>query len=89
MAEAFLRRFASGYFEVYSAGLEPRVISLYTFEVMEEIGFDLGQHRSKDVAQFVFQQHFGYVIAVCARAEANCPIFPGVPVRLSRPLEDP
>ncbi len=89
MAEAFLRHYAGDRFEVYSAGLEPRGINPYTIRVMEEIGYDLKDHSSKAVAQFLFREHFGYVITVCTRAEANCPIFPGVPKRLSWPFEDP
>ncbi len=89
MAEAFLRHYAGDRFEVYSAGLEPRGINPYTIRVMEEIGYDLKDHSSKAVAQFLFREHFGYVITVCARAEANCPIFPGVPKRLSWPFDDP
>jgi arsenate reductase (thioredoxin) len=89
MAEAFLRRYAGDQFDAYSAGLEPRGINPYTIRVMEEIGYDLKDQSSKAVAPFLFRQHFGYVITVCARAEANCPIFPGVPVRLSWPFEDP
>jgi len=89
MAEAFLRRYAGDHFEVFSAGLEPRPINPLTLRVMEEIGYDLSDHYSKDVGQFLFRQHFGYVITVCARAEASCPIFPGVVTRLSWPFEDP
>ncbi len=89
MAEAFLRRYAGDYFEAYSAGLEPRGINPYTIRVMEEIGYDLSGQSSKPVAPFVFREHFGYVITVCSRAEANCPVFPGLPVRLAWPFEDP
>ena len=33
--------------------------------------------------------HFGYLITVCSRAEARCPIFPGVGQRLFWGFEDP
>ncbi len=89
MAEAFLRSYAGDYFEVFSAGFEPRPIDPMTIRVMEEIGYDLKGQYSKDVSQFLFQQHFGYVITVCARAEASCPIFPGMVTRLSWPFDDP
>jgi arsenate reductase (thioredoxin) len=89
MAEAFLRHHAGNQFEVYSAGLEPRPINPLIIRVMEEIGYDLRDQYSKDVAQFLFRQHFGYVITVCARAEASCPIFPGTVMRLSWPFDDP
>jgi protein-tyrosine-phosphatase len=41
MAEAFLREYAGQYFEVYSAGLEPKPINPYTTWAREAlaIGF--------------------------------------------------
>jgi arsenate reductase len=89
MAEAFLRRFAGDRFEVFSAGLEPQGINPLTQKVMKEIGFDLGGQSSKDVAQFLGREYFGYVITVCAQAESRCPIFPGASIRLHWPFDDP
>jgi arsenate reductase len=89
MAEAFLREYAGERFEVYSAGLEPDEIHPYTKKVMKEIGIDINNQYSKDVRQFLGKLHFGYLITVCAKAEKNCPIFPGVSARLFWPVEDP
>ncbi len=89
MAEAFLRYYAGGRFEVYSAGLEPGEIHPYTYTVMREIGFDLGGHTSKPIAAYIAKVHFSYLITVCARAEARCPIFPGMGQRLFWPFADP
>jgi arsenate reductase (thioredoxin) len=82
MAEAFLRYYAGDQFEIYSAGLEPKEINPYTIKVMEEIGFDMSQHHSKAVKQYLGKELFGFIITVCDRAEMNCPIFPGIAVRL-------
>jgi len=89
MAEAFLRKYAGDYFEVFSAGLEPKGINPYTIQVLEERGFDMSQHTSKDLAQYLGRVHFGYMITVCDRAEKNCPIFPGMGFRLHWSFEDP
>ena len=89
MAEALLRRYAGDHFEAHSAGLESKGINPYTLRVMDEVGVDLSGHRSKDVMEYVGRVHFGYVITVCDNAEKNCPIFPGVTVRLHWPFEDP
>lgn len=88
MAEAFLRRYADGHFEVHSAGLEPKGINPFTRQVMDEIGVDISRQQSKDLRQYL-GQHFGYLITVCANAEKNCPIFPGVSIRLHWPFDDP
>jgi len=90
MAEAFLRRYAGDRFEVHSAGLEPKGIHPFTVRVMEEIGYDLSGQRAKDVAEYLGKQHFGYLITVCAHAEAHCPTtFLGVSQRIHWPIPDP
>ncbi len=89
MAEAFLRQYAGKHFEAYSAGLEPKGIHPLTKRVMEEIGYDLSQHSSKNLQTLMNKAHFGYLISVCDRAEKNCPIFPGMGIRLHWPFEDP
>jgi arsenate reductase len=90
MAEAFLRKYGGDKFEAYSAGLEPKGIHPYTLQVMNEVGIDLSGQRSKDVMEYMGRQHFGYLITVCAHAEANCPTtFPGVSQRLHWPIDDP
>jgi len=90
MAEAFLRKVGGDQFEAYSAGLEPKGIHPYTIQVMNEVGIDLSGQRSKDVIEYMGRKHFGYLITVCAHAEANCPTtFPGVSQRLHWPIEDP
>jgi arsenate reductase (thioredoxin) len=89
MAEALLRNYAGEYFEVFSAGLEPRGINPLTIQVMEELGLDLSNHTSKDLNTFIGKISFDYMITVCGRAEESCPIFPGMGTRLHWDIEDP
>ena len=89
MAEAWLRKYAGERFEVYSAGLEPSVVSPFTIQVMQEAGVDMSAARSKGLDEFIARLHFGYLITVCSQAEEKCPIFPGMGVRLHWPFEDP
>ena len=89
MAEAFLRRHGGEWFEVFSAGLEPKGINPFTRQVMAEKGYDLAGHRSKDVFEFLGKTHFGTIITVCSNAEERCPIFPGIATRLYWPFDDP
>ena len=89
MAEAFLRRYAGDRFEVFSAGLEPKGINPYTYQVMEDRGFDLSQHSSKDLKLFLGKISFAYLITVCDNAEERCPFFPGAGIRLHWSFEDP
>ena len=90
MAEAFLRRLGGQAYDAYSAGLEPGGINPYTRQVMQEVGLDLAGHTSKGVEVYLGKQHFGYLITVCANAEARCPTtFPGVGQRLHWSFDDP
>ena len=89
MAEALLRAMAGHHFEVYSAGLDPTPIAEMTRQVMREIGIDIEGQRPKSVLDFLGREHFGHLITVCDRADALCPIFPGVSNRLHWPVNDP
>jgi len=88
MAEGFMSKTLGDKFDITSAGLDPRPIHPLTIQVMQEVGIDISQHRSKALKGFL-GQHFTYLITVCSDAEARCPIFPGVIYRLFWPFEDP
>jgi len=85
MAEAFLNHHGNGRFEAHSAGLEPSSIHPVTMQVMMERGLDLEAlgHRSKGIWDEFISKHVmvGYLVTVCDRAEARCPIYPGPHIR--------
>ena len=90
IGEALLRTYAGDYFEVHSAGLEPKGLNPYTIRVMTEMGIDMSGHRSKDVTEYLGKTSFRYLIIVCAHAEQSCPTtFLGALQRLSWPFDDP
>ena len=90
MAEAFLRKYAGGRSEVFSAGYEPREINPLTRTVMAERGFDLSGHYFKGPGEFLGKKTIRYLIIVCGNAEQTCPkTFPGVLFRLFWPFDDP
>jgi arsenate reductase len=90
MAEAFLRHYGAERFEAYSAGLEPKEIDPFTFQVMAEKGYSLEGQSAKSVRQYLGNTHFGYIITVCDYAEENCPTsFLGVSKRIHWSLDDP
>jgi arsenate reductase (thioredoxin) len=90
MAEAFLRKYAGNYFEVFSAGLEPKPIHPLTIQVMREIGMDISGQRSKSLNEYLGKLLFEYLITVCDDADQNCPtILVGVRNRLHWSFEDP
>lgn len=89
MAEAFLRWYAGDYYDVNSAGVEPKEIHPMTIQVMEELGINMSRHTSKSLSTFIGKTDFAYLITVCSKAEEQCPYFPGMGTRLSWRFEDP
>jgi arsenate reductase len=64
MAEAFLRRHGRAKYKVYSAGIEPKPVHLYTFQVMEEIGHDLYGYRAKSIFELNLLPRVDYLITL-------------------------
>jgi arsenate reductase (thioredoxin) len=91
MAEAFLKKYGSGRFEVESAGLEPGVLNPLVVEVMKEVGIDISKNKTKSAFEFYKQGRlYSYVITVCDESQAQgCPIFPGITQRLHWSFPDP
>ncbi|TRZ49617.1 arsenate reductase ArsC [bacterium] len=79
IAEAFLKQKVGDIFEVESAGLEPGKLNPLVIEVMQEIGIDISQNKTKSAFDFYKQgKRYDYVITVCDESQAQkCPVFPG------------
>jgi thioredoxin type arsenate reductase len=88
MAEALLRQDGGDRFEVVSAGVSPRGVHPMTIEALASVGIDITGARSKPVGEFLGQR-FDYVITVCDKARATCPVFPGGSDTLHWGVEDP
>jgi arsenate reductase (thioredoxin) len=74
MAEGYLGHAAGDKFEPLSAGIEPKGLNPLAVAGMQEIGIDISQQRSKDVAELLGQA-IPYAITVCDNARERCPIF--------------
>jgi arsenate reductase len=88
MAEALLRHEGAGRFEVVSAGVSPRGVHPMAIAALADVGIDISGAKSKPVGQFLGQR-FEYVITLCDRARATCPVFPGGAETLHWGLDDP
>jgi len=90
MAEAFLRKNGSDKFEAYSAGLQPNGLHPFTIQVMQEVGINVADQKSKGVEEYLGKVLFQYLITVCDNAEKNCPsTWPGISKREHWSFEDP
>jgi arsenate reductase len=88
VAEGLLRYEGGDRFEVFSAGTHPSYVRPEAIAVMNEIGIDISQHRSKSVDEFRGQS-MDVVVTVCNSAKEACPVFPGDAKRLHWPFDDP
>ena len=77
IAEGFLRSAAGDVLDVQSAGSKPAgYVHPLAIQVMNEVGIDISQHRSKHLDEFL-DKPVETVITVCGNADQACPIFPG------------
>jgi arsenate reductase len=88
IAEALLREYGGEDFEVASAGTEETTVNPLAIRVLADAGIDWSRAESKTIDRFL-DQHFDYLITVCDRAKATCPVFPGSENTLHWGLDDP
>jgi arsenate reductase len=89
MAEGILRPAVDEIVEVQSAGSNPaKFVHPLAIQVMNEIGIDISQNRSKHLNEFL-DRKVHTVITVCGNADEACPIFPGIVARYHWGFEDP
>lgn len=88
MAEGYLRKFANGKAQVYSAGIETHGVNPKAIEVMKQDGIDISHHTSNNIDEYK-SLHFDYVITVCDNAKEKCPFFPSSAKKFHRNFPDP
>lgn len=88
IAEALLKHYGGDDFEVYSAGTVATAVNPFAIAVLRDLGIDWTAAESKTIDRFIGQP-FDYVITVCDRARATCPVFPGSANSLHWGLDDP
>ncbi len=86
MAEGLARHLGADKVQVWSAGSAPTQVRPEAIYVLGELGIDISSHSSKTI-DTIPQEQIDTVITLCA--EEVCPWFPGDPVRLHWPLDDP
>ncbi len=89
LAEGILRNAMRDKLNVESAGSKPAgYVHPLAIRVMQEIGIDISQHRSKHLNEFL-NQEIETVITVCGNADQACPMFPGQVNRHHWGFDDP
>jgi arsenate reductase len=88
LAEGYLRYFANGKAEIYSAGIETHGVNPRAIETMVADGIDISNQTSNNIDEYT-NIDFDYVITVCDNAKENCPCFPTKAVKLHYNFPDP
>ena len=88
MAEGFAKKILSNDLKIFSAGIEPKRIHPTAVKVMQEVGIDISQQRSKNISEVPIDK-IDLVVTLCGDAAERCPIFPGKVERIHWELEDP
>lgn len=91
VAQAIMSHKYGDQFEVESAGLNVTQIHPLAIEAMRDYGIDISQNTVDSVFDYYKEGRlYSYVITVCSREnEKECPIFPGIKMRLNWDLENP
>ena len=88
MTEGWLRYFAKGRAEIYSAGVETHGVNPKAIQVMKEAGIDISHHTSNNMEEYI-SMDFDYIITVCDNAKERCPYFPGKAQKFHNNFPDP
>ncbi len=88
IAEGYLRYFANGAAEIYSAGVETHGVNPRAISIMKEDGIDISSHTSNNMEKY---RHilFEYVITVCDNVRERCPYFPTTAEKFHHNFPDP
>ena len=88
IAEGYLRYFANGNADVYSAGVETHGVNPKAIAIMQEDGIDISNHTSNNIDEY-YDIDFDFVITVCDNAKERCPFFPTKAKKFHHNFSDP
>jgi arsenate reductase len=88
IAEGYLRHFANGNAEVFSAGVETHGLNPRAVAIMREDGIDISSHTSNNINEYR-DVDFDFVITVCDNAKERCPFFPSRAQKFHHNFPDP
>ena len=88
IAEGYLRHFANGNAEVYSAGVETHGVNPTAIAIMQEDSIDISNHTSNNIDEY-YDIDFDFVITVCDNAKERCPFFPTKAKKFHHNFSDP
>ncbi len=89
MAEGLVNHYLGEKWKAFSAGVSPSQVNPIAIKVIQELGIDTSEFRSKSVAEFLSRDDLDLVITVCDNARETCPIFLKPVQQVHIGIEDP
>ena len=88
MAEGLAKELGKGLIEPFSAGLLAAGVHPITIAVMNEIGIDISNQKSKRIDERILIT-MDIIVTLCGDAEESCPLTPSRIQRFHWPIKDP
>jgi arsenate reductase len=92
LAEALLIEMGDGKFKAYSAGPAPVEVNPHAIPILQKLGLDPAEFRSKSWDEFSKPDapHMDFIFTVCDEARGElCPVWPGHPISSHWDVPDP
>lgn len=88
ITEGYLRHFANGKADIYSAGMETHGVNPKAIAIMKEDNIDISNHTSNNIDEYR-NIDFDLVITVCDNAKEHCPFFSTEAKKFHQNFSDP
>jgi len=76
MAEGFARNILLEDVKIFSTGTDQNEIHPVAIKVMQEVGIDISEQKSKNLWEIPVDK-ISIVVTLCGDAAERCPVFPG------------
>ena len=88
MAEGFARNILLEDVKIFSTGTDQNEIHPVAIKVMQEVGIDISEQKSKNLWENPVDK-ISIVVTLCGDAAERCPIFPGEVKKINWILKNP
>ena len=88
IADGYLKHFAKGKANVYSAGVETHGVNPKAIATMKADGIDISSNTSNNVLEYQ-EVPFDFIITVCDNAKERCPYVPSNAIKFHYNFPDP
>ena len=88
MAEGFARNILLEDVKIFSTGTDQNEIHPVAIKVMQEVGIDISEQKSKNLWEIPVDK-ISIVVTLCGDAAERCPVFPGEVKKINWILKNP